>query len=624
MSRLAPTDAPGAPGVRWDGAGLDVCVRSRHAGRIELCVFDETGTHELERHELPSRTGDAWHGRLRGGGPGLVYGLRAHGTYDPREGHRFNPHKLLVDPYARELVGTFRWNDAVLGWRPGHPDGCDSFDTRDSAPFVPKCRVARPLHAGAPRDDRLPRPARPWGETVVYELHVRGFSMLNPGVPAPLRGTVGGLAHPSSIAHLKRLGVTAVELLPVAAWLDELHLVRRGLTNYWGYNPLGFFAIQPSLAGPGGHAAMVEAVEALHAAGIEVILDVVFNHTAEGDERGPTLSLRGLDNASYYLPDPQRPGRYRNLSGCGNTLAAHDPMVSALIVDALRFWAVEIGVDGFRFDLASAIARDAGGAFDAGVPWIRALRDDPVLSRCKLVAEAWDCEGRFTGSFPTGWAEWNDAFRDDARRLWRGDAHGVGTLATRLAGSSDVFRSRGPAASVNFATAHDGFTLADWTAYRHRRNEANGEEGRDGAAENLSDDGGAEGPTDDAAVLRRRTRRARAMLATLMLSRGVPMLRAGDELGATQRGNNNAYCHDSPLTWLHWSPDGPSADAAGAAPPPSGRLLAEPDQRALIAELARLRAALPCLRGEGFLEGRRPPTRKDCPTWRGCVPTVRR
>ena len=626
MSRLDPGRASPL-GAHWGGDGVDFAVWSRHAERIEVCVFDAAGARETARFELPGRTGDVHHGRLPGAGPGLVYGLRAHGPYAPHEGHRFNPNKLLLDPYARELVGRFTWDDAVLGYQAGHPDGCDSFDARDSAPFVPKCRVAAPL---ALPGDRLPRPGRPWDETVLYELHVRGFSALNPHIDPVRRGTIEALGDPASIAHLVRLGVTAVELLPVAAWLDELHLVRRGLVNYWGYNPIGFFAMQPALTGPRGIAAMVDTVERLHAAGIEVILDVVFNHTGEGDERGPTLSLRGLDNASYYLPDTHRAGGYRNHSGCGNTLAAHAPAVGGLILDALRFWAGEVGVDGFRFDLASAIARDAHGRFDPHLPWLRALREDPVLARCKLVAEGWDCDGHFVGRFPAGWSEWNDRFRDDVRRFWRGDPGHAGAIATRLAGSSDLFGhgGRSPAASINFVTAHDGFTLADLVSYRHRRNEANGEDNRDGGGENHSDDCGVEGPSADPGVLRCRSARTRAMLATLMLSRGVPMLRAGDEFGATQGGNNNAYCQDGPLTWLHWPdgrpderPDGrpdaasahagagdastgtPAADdpfASGPSAPPTGAS----DLRPLLATLARLRAALPCLRADHFLHGR--------------------
>ncbi len=606
MSRL-DIGSPGPLGAHFDGSGVNVAVWSRHAERIELCVFDAGGTREIARHALPGRSGEVWHGRLPDARPGLVYGLRAHGPYAPRDGHRFNANKLLIDPYARELVGNFVWNDAVLGYQAGHPDGCASFDVRDSAPFVPKCRVAGRI---APLGDRVARPGRTWGETVMYEVHVRGFSARHPDIPLAMRGTIEGLARPESITHLRRMGVTAVELLPVAAWLDELHLVQRGLSNYWGYNPIAFFAMQASLAGPRGHAAMVDSIERLHAAGIEVILDVVFNHTGEGDERGPTLSLRGLDNASYYLRDGHRPDGYRNLTGCGNTLAAHEPAVGALITDALRFWAGEIGVDGFRFDLASAIARDQHGRFEPGLAWIRSLRDDPVLARCKRVAEAWDCEGHFVGGFPGGWSEWNDRYRDDMRRFWRGDAGQIGALATRLSGSSDVFGHGGrtPGASINFVTAHDGFTLADLVSYRHRDNSANGEDNRDGASENLSDDCGVEGPTDDMQVRRRRGRRSRAMLAALMLSRGVPMLRAGDEFGATQHGNNNAYCQDGPLTWLDW-PDAAEDRRAerrvsepGAPPSP---VAAADDLRPLLTRLAHLRASLPCLRAERFYDGHR-------------------
>ena len=586
-------------GAHWDGTGVEFAVWSRHAERIELCTFDPTGTRETARFVLPGRDGDLHHGRLPGAGPGLVYGLRAHGPYAPRDGHRFNPNKLLLDPYARELIGRFEWHDAVLGWRAGHPDGCESFDERDSAPYVPKARVVAPPRT---RRERPPPPRRPWGETVLYELHVCGFTVRHPRVPPPLRGTLEGLAHPAAIAHLTALGVTAVELLPVAAWLDELHLARAGRRNYWGYNPIAFFAIHPALAGPRGVAAMVDAVDALHDAGIEVILDVVYNHTAEGDERGPTLSLRGLDNACYYRADPARPGGYANLSGCGNTLAAHEPAVSGLVVDALRYWADEVGVDGFRFDLASAIARDAGGAFATDLPWLRAVRDDPVLSRCKLIAEGWDCEGRFVGGFPHGWAEWNDRARDDLRRYWRGDAHVAGALATRLGGSSDVFGARGPAAGINFLTAHDGFTLADLVSYRDKRNHANGEDNRDGTDANWSDDCGADGPTSDPDVLRRRRRRMRAMLASLMLARGVPMLRAGDEFAVSQGGNNNPYGHDTPLTWIAWPPDlGDAPDDGGGPPVPSP---AADDLRGLVAELTRLRDALPCVRAERFYDGR--------------------
>jgi glycogen operon protein len=613
---------PGPLGAHPVDGGVNLAVWSHHAERIEWCLFDALGERELARHTLPGRTGDVFHGYLPEAGPGLVYGLRAHGPYAPEQGHRFNPNKLLLDPYAHEYVGHFQWHPAVLGYEEGHPAGCFSFDTRDSAPFVPKARVAASLassvsvsspsssspgrtHADlASTGQRLPKPGRPWGETVLYELHVRGFTAQHPGIPPSMRGRFEGLAHPAAIAHLKRLGVTCIELLPVAAWVDELHLTRRGLTNYWGYNPLSFFAVQPGLAGPRGAIVLREAVERLHEAGIEVLLDVVFNHTAEGDERGPTLSLRGLDNASYYLPDTHRPGGYRNLSGCGNTLAAHHPAVSQLILDALRYWAIEIGVDGFRFDLASAVARDARGHFDAQLPWLRGIHDDPVLSRCKWVAEAWDAGGHFVGGFPRGWSEWNDRFRDDVRRYWRGDAGMIGALATRLAGSSDLFNhsGRAPSASINFVTAHDGMTLADLVRYRHRRNEANGEDNRDGTHTDYSDDCGVEGPSQEAHILQRRARRMRAMVATMLLARGVPMLRAGDEFGASQAGNNNAYCQDGPLTWLNWPTASPAASGPAADPPETEHSDLS-DLSGLIATITRLRRELRCLRRDHFFVG---------------------
>ena len=626
---------PGPLGAHAVDGGVNLAVWSHHAERIEWCLFDPLGEREVARHTLPGRTGDVFHGYLPGAGPGLVYGLRAHGPYAPEQGHRFNPNKLLLDPYARECVGRFQWHPAVLGYEEGHPAGCFSFDARDSAAYVPKARVAASWassvsvsspsssspgrsHADlASTGQRLPKPGRPWGETVLYELHVRGFTAQHPDIPPGMRGRFEGLAHPAAIAHLKRLGVTCVELLPVAAWVDELHLVRKGLRNYWGYNPLSFFAVQPELAGSGGALALRDAVERLHEAGIEVLLDVVFNHTAEGDERGPTLSWRGLDNASYYRPDPHRPGGYLNLSGCGNTLAAQHPAVSQLMLDALRYWALDVGVDGFRFDLASAVARDARGHFDAQLPWLRGIHDDPVLSRCKWVAEAWDAGGHFVGGFPRGWSEWNDRFRDDARRFWRGDAGMAGALATRLAGSSDLFDHSGrtPGASINFITAHDGLTLADLVQYRHRRNQANGEDNRDGTHNDYSDDCGVEGPSTDPQVTQRRDRRMRAMLATLMLSRGVPMLRAGDEFGASQSGNNNAYCQDGPLTWLRWPGGVPVASGLAEDARESGR--SDPidpidpidpsnpiDLSELVATLTRLRHDLRCLRRDHFFVGR--------------------
>jgi isoamylase len=596
--------SPGPLGAHPDGRGVNFAVFSRNGERVDLCLFDGRGERELERLPLPARTGDIWHGRLPEAGPGLVYGYRVAGPYRPRDGHRFNPHKLLVDPYARELVGHLRWHDAVFGWTVGHPQADLSFDARDSARYVPKSRVTAPPAI----EDRPPRPRRAWADTVICELHVRGYTRLHPSVPAALRGRIEGLAEPAVIAHLKRLGVTAVELLPVAAWVDEQPLVERGLRNYWGYNPLAFLAPQAGLTGPRGLSAFRDTVDALHRAGIEVILDVVFNHTAEGNQTGPTLSLRGLDNASYYRLDARDHSRYEDFTGCGNTLAAHEPFASRLIVDALRWWAEAAGVDGFRFDLASAIARDAAGRFDTGVPWLAALRTDPVLSRCKLIAESWDCtaSGHRVGGFPSGFAEWNDRYRDAARRFWRAGATPearapttpAADLATRLAGSRDLFggADRGPFAGVAFVTAHDGFTLADLVGHRHKHNEANGEANRDGTDANLSDHCGVEGPTGDAAVLQCRHRRMRAMLATLMLSRAVPMLRAGDEFGGSQQGNNNAYCQDGAASWIHW-PGGPRPDVL---PSPVGPGV---DLSPFIARLAALRRGFEALREDRFPDG---------------------
>jgi isoamylase len=598
--------SPGPLGAHPDGRGVNFAVFSRHGERIELCLFDERGQRELDRLPLPARTGDIWHGWLGDAGPGLVYGYRVAGPYRPRDGHRFNAHKLLVDPYARALVGHLVWHDAVYGWTVGHPQADLSFDIRDSARHVPKARVvAAPPNDGRP--GRPPRPQRPWTDSVIYELHVRGYTRLHPSVPAALRGRIEALADPAVVAHLQRLGVTAVELLPVATWVDERPLVQRGLRNYWGYNPLAFLAPEPVLMGPRGFDAFRDTVDALHRAGIEVILDVVYNHTAEGNQSGPTLSLRGFDNAVYYRLDAQDRSRHEDFTGCGNTLAAHEPVVSRLIVDALRWWAEAGGVDGFRFDLASAIARDAKGHFDTGVPWLAALRTDPVLSRCKLIAESWDCtaSGHQVGGFPPGFVEWNDRFRDAARKFWRAGAplhDGAATtraadLATRLAGSRDLFDApgRGPLSGVAFITAHDGFTLADLVGYRHKHNEANGEANRDGTDANHSDPCGVEGPTHDESVLHCRLRRMRALLATLMLSRAVPMLRAGDEFGGSQQGNNNAYCQDGPMSWIYW----PGGSQADALPSPAGTV----DLSPFVAQLSALRRACAALREDRFADG---------------------
>ncbi len=561
MSRpIALADgSPARLGAHLDDDGIDFALYSPGAERVELCLFDAAGATERLRLPLPARTGDVWHGRLPGARPGLVYGYRVHGPYAPERGLRFNANKLLLDPYARSLAGTFVWHPAVFGYDRDAATADRSFDARDSAPYVPKCRIVAPP-SPAPRP---PRPCVPWRDSVVYELHMRGFTRLHPHLPEPARGTLGALAEPAVIEHLRRLGVTAIELLPIAAFLDEYTLTRRGLSNYWGYNPIAFCAIQRAYLGGDDPAEFARVVDRLHEAGIEVILDVVFNHTAEGDELGPTLAFRGLDNAAYYRLDPHAPHCYRDFSGCGNTLDFTRPAVVALTHAALRYFATEIGVDGFRFDLAPALSRDAHGRFDADAALWQTILGDADLAACKLIVEPWDAVAPWShlGRFRAPLAEWNDRYRDAVRRHWRGDPGTIAELATRLAGSSDLFAhaARPPSAGVNFVTAHDGFTLADLVAYRVKHNAANGETGRDGAQENFSANGGVEGPTRDAHVLALRARRARAMLATLLCSRGVPMLLAGDELSRTQFGNNNAYCQDNPVSWLDWTARGDAA-----------------------------------------------------------------
>ena len=534
-----PDPHEGAPeplGVTLREGGVQVAIPAPGADAVLFCLFD-AGARE-GRHRLPGRTGDVFHGFIAGVRAGERYGLRVQGPWTPSLGQRCNVAKLLADPWAQALDGRFTLDPALF-------DTGDAPDAADSAPFMPKCVVV----AGWPAMPASPRP----GPHVIYELHVRGFTMRHPAVPPGLRGTFAGLAHPAALAHLRRLGVTLVELMPCAAWVDERHLPPLGLANYWGYNPVSFLAPDPRLA-PGGMAEVRAAVAALHAAGIGVILDVVLNHTGEGDQLGPTLSLRGLANTHFYRMRADDPARHVDDTGCGNTLALDRPWPLRLAMDALRHWALAAGIDGFRLDLATTLGRrDAG--FDAHAPLLAAMRQDPVLRERIIIAEPWDIGpgGHQLGAFPPGWGEWNDRFRDDVRKFWRGDAGMLGPLATRLAGSADCFPPpRRIADSVNFVTAHDGFTLADLVSFTARRNEANGEHGRDGAAENFSWNSGTEGPTDDAAIIARRQADARALLATLLLARGTPMLAMGDEAGRTQQGNNNAYCQDSPLTWFDW------------------------------------------------------------------------
>ncbi|MBL6079344.1 glycogen debranching protein GlgX [Belnapia sp. T18] len=521
------------PGVVADGDGVRVGIVAPDATGVEFCLFK--GEREVARHRLTARTGALWHGYVPGIGVGARYGFRAEGPWAPEEGHRFNPAKLLVDPWAVALDRGFRLHPALLDtgeW----PDGTDS------APYLPKGIVAGT--AAVPAQMAL----LPAGPRVVYEAHVRGFTMRHPAIPEAIRGTFAALAHPAAIAHLHRLGVTHVEVLPVAAGIDERHLPPLGLTNYWNYNPVAFLVPCPRLA-PGGMAEVRAAVASLRAAGIGTILDVVFNHSGEGDAEGPTLSLRGLGNRAFYRT---RGAGYANDAGTGNTLALDRPWPLRLVMDALRHWAVQAGVAGFRLDLAATLGRREGG-FDAQAPLLSAMRQDPVLRELLIIAEPWDIGTYELGRFPAGWGEWNDRFRDTTRRFWRGDGGLLGELATCFAGSADVFGAARPAEdSVNFITAHDGFTMADLTAYTARRNWANGEENRDGTGENFSWNHGVEGPTDDPGVLASRGGDVRALLALLLTARGTPMLSMGDEAGRSQGGNNNAYAQDNPISWFDW------------------------------------------------------------------------
>ncbi|MDQ8033464.1 glycogen debranching protein GlgX [Bordetella genomosp. 1] len=546
---------PGRPyplGATSDGLGVNFAVFSANATRIELCLFDARGRKELKRFDLPECTDEIWHGYLPDAQPGLLYGYRAHGPFDPRNGHRFNPHKLLLDPYARQLHAPLQWADGLFGYRLNHARGDLSLDRRDSAPAMPKGVVtdATPFNWGETRPPRID-----WNDTVIYEAHLRGLSMQRDTLRVPMRGTAAGLADPRFIEHLNRIGVTTVELLPVHAFLQDRFLTERDLRNYWGYSTLSYFAPEPTYVPHQGPNELRQAIRRLHAAGIEVILDVVYNHTCEGNEFGPTLSWRGLDNASYYRLVPGEERHYINDTGTGNTVNVSHPRVLQMIMDSLRYWVQSYQVDGFRFDLGSTLGREGTG-FDPGSGFFDAILQDPVLNGVKLISEPWDIgpDGYQLGNHPPGFAEWNDRYRDGVRRFWRGDGGVRGDLAARLVGSRDVFdrRHRRPWASVNFVAAHDGFTTRDIVSYDHSHNEANGEDGRDGHSENHSRNWGVEGPTDDPDILALRDRVQRALLATLLLSDGTPMLLAGDEFGNSQDGNNNAYCQDNPTSWLDW------------------------------------------------------------------------
>jgi glycogen operon protein len=548
---------PGEPyprGATFDGEGVNFSLFTANAHKVELCIFDASGRHEIQRINVRERTDGNWHAYLPEARPGLLYGYRVHGPYDPEHGQRFNPHKLLIEPYAKHLQGPLLWSDAHFGYRTGSSKEDLSFDRRDSAAGTPKCRVVDPAFTWG--NDRPPR--IPWHDLVIYEAHVRGLTMRHQRVPPALRGTYAGLATAPIIDHLVRLGVTAIELMPVHWFVDDRHLVERGLRNYWGYNTLGFFAPDMRYSSTGRISEFKTMVKVLHSAGIEVLLDVVYNHTAEGNQLGPTLSFRGIDNASYYRLVADNPRYYMDFTGTGNTLNLQHPNVLQMLMDSLRYWVIEMHVDGFRFDLASALARELHDVDRLG-SFFDTIGQDPVLSQVKLIAEPWDIGsgGYQVGNFPPGWNEWNDKYRDTVRGYWKGDGGLMADFARRFTGSADLYEASGrkPHASINFVTAHDGFTLQDLVSYNEKHNEANGEDNRDGSNDNRSWNCGVEGPTDDPAVQGLRRRQQRNLLATLLLSQGVPMVLGGDELNRTQRGNNNAYCQDNEISWTDWSPD---------------------------------------------------------------------
>ncbi len=578
-------------GASWDGAGVNIAVFSECGTKVEVCLFDSPeDTKESYCVELPERSEFIFHGYFPDMRPGQLYGIRVHGPYDPANGHRFNAHKLLLDPYAKAIGRDVKWDDSLFGYTCGHEQADLSFDDRDSAAFAPLAVVVDTAFTWG--GDKLLR--TPWHETIIYELHVKGFTQKLPGIPDHLRGTYGGIATEPAIEHLKGLGVTAVELLPVHYFPDDRHLLEKGLRNYWGYNSLGFFAPQPRYThNPNPRDAVNEfktMVRGLHNAGIEVILDVVYNHTAEGNQMGPTLSFRGIDNHSYYKLSPDNKRYHMDFTGCGNTPGMQHPRVLQMIMDSLRYWVLEMHVDGFRFDLASALARELYDVNKLST-FFDIIQQDPVLNQVKLIAEPWDVGpgGYQVGNFPGLWTEWNGKYRDCVRRFWKSDGDTLNEFASRLTGSSDLYQwgGRKPFASINFVTCHDGFTLQDLVSYNEKHNEANGENNADGANDNNSWNCGVEGPTDDPKILALRSQQKRNFLATLILSQGVPMLLAGDEFSHSQQGNNNGYCQDSELTWLDWEWND--------------------EQRSLLKfaqEVIRIRKEQPVFRRRNFFQGR--------------------
>jgi isoamylase len=580
--------APHPLGATWDGRGTNFALFSEHAEKVELCLFDRQGRREMERIALPERTEDVWHGYLNDVAPGQPYGYRVYGPYHPERGFRFNCNKLLLDPYAKQLAGRLVWSDAHFGYRAGSARDDLSFDRRDNARGMPKAVVIDEAFTWG--EER--RPATPWEDTIIYEAHVKGLTQQREDVPPAWRGNFRGLTAPAVVDHLKRLGVTAIELLPIHAFVDDRHLIERGLSNYWGYNTIGFFAPDARYALDGPLDTFRSTVSRLHDAGIEIILDVVYNHTAEGNHLGPTLSFRGIDNTSYYRLLPDQPRYYDDFTGCGNALNLTHPRVLQMVMDSLRHWVEICRVDGFRFDLATTLGRGPNG-FDRGAAFFAAIRQDPVLAGVKLIAEPWDLGpgGYQVGGFPAGWSEWNDQFRRTLRRYWWGDGKLLGELGGRMTGSAHLFDhdSRSPRSSINHVTVHDGFTLADLVSYERKHNEANGEDNRDGSDENHSTNCGVEGPTNDPDIVEMRRQMRRNLLSSLMLAQGVPLLLAGDEVGNSQNGNNNAYCQDNPIGWVDWS----------------GLGLEGEDMTALLADLAELRRRFSQLRRRRWVHGRR-------------------
>jgi len=550
---------PGQPyplGASWDGAGVNFALFSKNAAGVDLCLFNKEGSKEIARVSVKENSGNVWHIYLPEVRVGQLYGYRVHGAYEPKEGHRFNPHKLLIDPYAKAIAGKINWGPHAFGYTQHNPKTDLMMDSSDNARIIPKCVVVDPSFNWG--DDAAPR--IPLHKSILYELHVKGFSQLHGEVPPKLRGTYAGLSSPPILQYLKSLGITALELLPIHHNVTVNQLAQKGLTNFWGYNSIGYFAPESNYSSTGVYGQQVgefkTMVKILHREGIEVILDVVYNHTAEGDHLGPTLSLRGIDNAAYYRLSPTDPRYYMDTTGCGNSLNMTHPRTIQLIMDSLRYWVTDMHIDGFRFDLAAALARDFKSVDQKG-SFLGVIAQDPVLSQVKLIAEPWDLgeDGYQVGQFPSQWAEWNDQYRDTVRRFWKGDAGQIGSLGYRLTGSSDIYGWGGkrPVASINYVTCHDGFTLNDLVSYQHKHNEANKEGNRDGTDNNISWNCGQEGPSTNSFILKLREQQKKNFIATLFLSQGVPMLLAGDEFGRTQKGNNNPYCQDNEISWVHWN-----------------------------------------------------------------------